>query len=163
MQGFDNSLFSTSSCTCFVCMSSNPYTCLTLSFSSSFLAGSKVWWGRYELANQTLHWVAEISLSVSQRWSWRREHWDFGPSSLALLLGHWLQAPQVFSLNLGELWRLISPPWTCPSTGGFRPPPSCSGSSPSLAWVSRVTHYTVERAADLVTFFFSDCVKMCWL
>lgn len=40
------------------------HICLTVSFSSSFLAGSKVWWGRYELANQTLHWLAEISLSV---------------------------------------------------------------------------------------------------
>lgn len=82
-----------------------PLTVVVVHECSAFLARSKVRCGRYGLTNQSLYWVCEIRMSLGRDGGEVRRA-DFGPTSLALLLGQRLQhlGLSLFSCGKHEDW-----------------------------------------------------------
>lgn len=106
-----------------------------LSTCSSVPTGSKVRRDRYGLTNQSLQWAFEIRPSVGGDGGGEKGRLWTHFTHFALLLHHWLQR---LGLSLFPSWKtwLILPLWNCPCTGDCRRLRCCSGSTPSLAWVS---------------------------
>lgn len=122
--------------------------------------------------------------TVTRTWWWRGEkgrlwtHFTRSSSRPAAA------APRFVSLLLWETWRLILPRWTCLCKGDCRRLPCCSGSSPSLAWVS-VHVYTlhvhwkhwkrckwwsisemvqfIKDKSALIRCFFTVGLQTCWI
>lgn len=122
--------------------------------------------------------------NVTRTWWWRGEkgrlwtHFTRSSSRPAAA------APRFVSLLLWETWRLILPRWTCLCKGDCRRPPCCSGSTPSLAWVSVHVHTVhvhwkhwkrciwwsisgmvlfIKDKSAVIRCFFTEVLQTCWI